>query len=201
MEIAYAIALFGIGLVILQFGYANMDNFLTVPQMFLKGFERGLPLIYHAGVWGDLLVVTPVAFWIVYAYSGRWSLSGIFISSLIGLVLTVAMVIFWISLTKHGLPEALAHGGKLTNAGFFHALFMFGAATIFLLFFFNSDVSQNAATMVAIILVIHLFCSSHIPLGLYGPEWFPARPHKDPATWAVLAISWGMLAWRCLTIR
>lgn len=191
----------GFLLIAMQIFSAWVNDFLTPSQMIKRGFDCGLPLIAHEAIWGDLLAITPLSAWIVYGYSDRWSNNAILIGLSISLAITFAMVIFWVSLTKNGLPEAHAHGGKLTSAGLFHAMFMTGSMAIIILFFFYSGVSQKAATIVAILLGIHVFCGTHIPLGLIGPSWFPNRPHKDVPTWIVILTTWGLLAWRCLTIR
>lgn len=201
MERGIMVALTGLLLVISEVIYAYEDKFFFVSQMLEQGFKQGIPLVAHAGVWGDLFVITPLSAWVVYNYADYWAKNDIITSFFIGLAITVPLVIFWVIMAKYGLPEALAHGGRLTWAGFFHALFMFGAVTIFILFFFYSGVSQKAATVVAIILGVHIFCGSHVPLGLIGPDWYPDRPHKNLVTWAVILISWSALAWRCLTIR
>jgi len=192
--------LVGFSLIALQVILAYTDNFLFVSQMLACG-HQGIPLIAHAGVWGDLLFITPLAAWIVYAYRGQWNSDDIKLASAIGSLVTLALAFFWVSLTEHGLQEALAQNGQITPAGLFHDLYVAGAITIFLLFFFCSGVTRKAATIVAVILGIHLIYGTHIVLGLIGPDWFPDRPHKEIATWATILVSWGLLAWRCLTIR
>ena len=166
-----------------------------------RGFPQGIPLIAHAGVWGDLIVLTPLLAGIVGMYGNRWDAGDMLIAIAIGAAVTVGMGFLWVNGAKNGLPEAHTYDGILTAAGLIHAFYMALAIAIIILFFFFSDISQGAATIVALVLAIHVVYGTHIVLGLIGPTWYPARPHKELFTWIVILSTWGLLAWRCATIH
>ena len=199
MKLAIVVFFVGSILVVAQVLAAFLDSFLTVTQMRMKGFEKGLPLLYHAGIWGDLLI-TPVLAYIVAAHASEWHRNDIVIAHVIGVVLIVVMGLVWVNGAKNGLPEAHTYGGKLTVAGWIHAVYFIEAIAGIILFFFFSKISQTEAELVAAFLAIHVVYGTHIFLGLAAPEWFPNRPHKDPVTWAVIGVSWTALIWRCMTI-
>ncbi|MGB2790987.1 MAG: hypothetical protein WBC29_00335, partial [Candidatus Moraniibacteriota bacterium] len=94
----------------------------------------------------------------------------------------------------------LTHGGAMTIAGYIHAVYMAVALAIIVLFFFYSGVSREAATVVAMVLAIHVIYGTHITLGLYAPSWYPDRPHKQLITWVIVLVCWGALIWRCVTL-
>ncbi len=200
MEIGILILLFGLLMATGQAIFAYQDSFLTVSQMKGRGFNKGLPLVAHAGIWGDLFVLTPLLAVIVASYSDRWSFSAITISVIIGIASTVIMGLIWVNGAKHGLPEAHTHEGKMTVAGYIHGIFMAAAIAGIILFFFYSGISRKDAIIVSIILAFHFIYGTHIVLGLFHPSWYPDRPHKQVTTWALILVVYGLLAWRCITI-
>jgi hypothetical protein len=194
------VIMFGIFSVMMQVLFAYYDSFLTVKQMQSRGIMQGIPLIAHAGIWGDLIFITPLLAYIVNSYRNMWSLHDILLALAISGVVTIGMSILWVKGAEKGLPEAHTYEGKVTPAGYWHALYMFFAVMIIILFYFFSDITRTAASIVSIILGVHVFYGTHIVLGLIGPSWFSNRPHKQPITWATVGICWLLLAWRCLVI-
>ena len=194
-------AIFGLVMVGAQVLCANNDSFLTVQQMQARGFKNGLPLMWHAGIWGDFVILTPLLAYIVARYADQWYRADIIISLAIGIVAIIGFGFMWINGAKHGLPEAHTHGGHMTGAGFFHAIYFVVAIAVILLVFFHTEISQKAASVIAVILGIHVVYGTHIMLGLIAPPWYPDRPQSNPVTWAIVLVSWGLLAWRCFTIH
>ncbi len=189
----------GLCLIAAQVVAAYADSFLTLAQMKAKGFAKGLPLLYHAGIWGDL-IITPVLAYIVATHANEWQRSDIVLANIIGIMAIIGFGFLWVFGAKHGLPEAHTYGGKMTVAGFIHAIYFVEAIAGIILFFFYSKITRPEASVIAAILGFHVLYGTHIFLGLYAPEWFTNRPQKDPVTWVVIGASWTALVWRCLTI-
>jgi hypothetical protein len=200
MKFSLTVVVLGLFLIGAQVVAAYVDNFLTLAQMKAKGFSKGLPLLYHAGIWGDL-IITPVLAYIVANHAIEWHRSDIVLAHMVGVLLIVGFGFLWVSSAKHGLPEAHTYSGKMTPAGFAHAIYFTEAITGIILFFFYSKITQMEASIISVILGFHVLYGTHVFLGLYAPEWFTNRPQKDPITWTVIIVSWSALLWRYLTIH
>jgi hypothetical protein len=192
---------FGTLMVILQGIFAYNDNFFTVTQMRAKGFEKGVPLLYHLGIWGDFLILTPLMSYIVAKYGDQWQTKEIYSSGIIGIVSIIVLGFIWAKSAQHGLPESHTYGGKITAAGFVHAVYFVVVLAVIILTFFYTAISQEAAIIIAVILGLHVVYGTHMVLGLIGPSWYSDRPHENPLTWAIILVSWGLLLWRCLKIH
>jgi len=203
MNLSHGLIMLGFGLlmVLFQVVCADGDNFLTVRQMQLtRGLKKGLPLMWHAGIWGDFVILTPLLTYIVARYGDQWLMPDIILASAIGVAILLPLGWTWIVSAKNGTPEAHTHDGKMTAAGFFHAIYFIAAIAIILLTYFHTVISQTAASTIAIFLGIHVVYGTHIVLGLMAPPWYPDRPHKNPVTWIIILVCWAALIWRCVTI-
>jgi len=196
-------ALFCLGTlaVLLQAIFAYNDSFLTVAQMQAKGFAKGLPLLYHGGIWGDFVFLTPLLAYLFAKYNGQWNERDILKSSAIGTVAIMVMGFIWVKAAQNGLPEAHTYNGGVTMAGSIHGMYFVVAITIILMTFFHTAISKKAATIIAVILGLHIVYGTHIVLGLIGPAWYTDRPHENPVTWITILVSWALLFWRCRTIH
>jgi hypothetical protein len=105
MKFSVIVVVAGLLLIVAQVIAAYMDSFLTVAQMKAKGFEKGLPLLYHAGIWGDL-IITPVLAYIVANHASEWHRSDIVLAHVISVVAIIGFGFLWVFGAKHGLPEA-----------------------------------------------------------------------------------------------
>src|SRR5260221_1833844 len=65
---------------------AYQDHFFTVAQMRSRGISQGLPFVWHFAMWGDSLVISPLAAYVIGQYHRRWSLRSLLASFAIGLV-------------------------------------------------------------------------------------------------------------------
>jgi len=204
MNLANFILVAGYILTLGQWSFAYKDDFLTVRQMReKKGFEYGLPMIAHAGVWGQLLI-TPQLADIVRSYGNVWVTHDVTNMMIIAFPVTVALQYIWVQLAKK-FPEAHTYDGKVMAAGFLLGIYLYSAITIFLLFFFYSGISRTEALGKVEFLSVYLFFGTHVPLGMLGEllklGWYPNRPQKDPITWATIFGGWGLLWWRYFTLR
>ena len=185
-------------LVLLQALLAYFDHFLTVAQMRERGISQGLPFIWHFGMWGDILIISPLAAYIIGLYSGHWRLRRIVISLVIGFIL--AAIFSWLY-TLSDMPEAHVQNHNLTAAGNAHLVYMAIALAVFIQFlFFSGEVSVPLLRIVSVLLFVHVFLGTHMALGIvklnYPLDWYPAQPLESIFGWiTLLAVAFG-LAWR-----
>jgi hypothetical protein len=90
-------------LVGLQAWLAYRDNILTVSQMQAAGIGRGLPFVWHFGMWGDLGLVSPLISYLIGRYLERWRPWSMLLSSAIGF--GAAGLLSW-TYTFSDMPEA-----------------------------------------------------------------------------------------------
>ena len=189
--------------VALQAFFAYQDHFFTVAQMRERGIGQGLPFVWHFGMWGDLLIISPLAAYVIGRYFDRRRWRQILISLIIGLILAV---IFSFLYTLSDLPEAHIQNHQLTAAGKIHLVYMAIALAVFTQFlFFSGDVSVSLLRIVSVLLFVHVFLGTHMALGIlklnYPLDWYPAQPLKSGFGWiTVWAVGFG-LAWRNFGLR
>src|SRR5437660_9437476 len=151
-----------------------------------KGISYGLPFIWHFGMWGDLILISPLLAFIVARYWRGWSARDVLISAGVAIAATAAMGWFY---TLGELPEAHMHDHRQTPAGIVHLIYMAVAITIFVLtFFYTSNLSVLFVVGISALLILHVFFGTHLALGAlsYFLElpWYPNEPLRDPAAWA-----------------
>ena len=189
--------------VLLQAFLAYQDHFLTVAQMRERGISQGLPFIWHFGMWGDFLIISPLAAYVIGLHSDRWRLSRILISLVVGFIL--AAIFSWLY-TLSDMPEAHIQNHHLTAAGNAHLVYTAIALTVFIQFlFFSGDVSAPLLRVVSVLLFMHVFLGTHMALGIaklkYPLDWYPAQPLESKFGWITLgAVAIG-LAWRNFGLR
>jgi hypothetical protein len=187
-------------LVGLQALLAYQDHFLTVSQMQQRGVAKGLPFLWHFGMWGDVFVVSGLAAYLVGHYSSRWRPKWILTSIAIGFVATG--LFSWLY-TLSGMPEAHVQNHALTAAGRIHAIYMCIAFAVFLQFFlFTQDVAPRTLGIVSVLLLVHVFIGTHMLLGLINialpQNWYPAQPLRSIVGWITIATLAAGLLWRNL---
>jgi hypothetical protein len=185
-------------LVLAQTWFAYEDNFLTVAQMQHRGIHHGLPFAWHFAMWSDLLLVSPLAAYIVDRYGPAWRFPHVVLSLV--LAIATSALLHW-TYTWSPSPEAHMQDHRLTKAGMVHAAYMAAAFAIFMQFFlFTPHVTRKPLAAISFLLVLHVLIGTHMALGilaLYVPQaWYPGQPLKSLAGWATLAGLAGALAWR-----
>jgi hypothetical protein len=190
-------------LVVLQACLAYQDRFFNVSQMQERGIDRGLPFIWHFGMWGDFLVISVLAAYLIARYFARWRRQEILVSLAIGFA--SAGLMSWLY-TLSDMPEAHIQNHGLTAAGWIHLIYMASAIAVFTqFFFFSGDVSVSLLRVVSVLLFAHVFFGTHMALGIlkfYFPlDWYPVQPLKSVFGWITLwAVGFG-LAWRNFGLR
>src|SRR5262245_65403999 len=97
--------------VLAQVALAWADGFLTVPDMQARGYETGLPLMWHFGVWGDVLLISPLASLIVGRYAVQWRASQI--SVVMALAVLITLLLGWFYTTVN-IPGSHVHEPQTT---------------------------------------------------------------------------------------
>ncbi|VAW31912.1 hypothetical protein MNBD_CPR01-145 [hydrothermal vent metagenome] len=117
-------AIVGYELILLQYVSAFVDGFATHEQMKrVHKITRGYSFMEHGGVWTDAVFITP---WLIYLV-GKYDF--IYTSATSILVLTASFVVWtalaFLAYAPEGLimPEAHAHNGYITAAGYFHIVY------------------------------------------------------------------------------
>ena len=168
-------------LVLGQVVLAYRDHFLTVSQMQAAHVPRGLPLLWHFGIWGDFFIVSPVVAYLITRYSGQWRSQSVLLSLTIGFMSASLFGWLW---TLSAIPEAHMHNHHLTDAGAFHLLYMAVVLTVLLEFFlFTPSVPSSDLRAISALLVFNLFLGTHMALGILkffvGLDWYPGEPLKS----------------------
>jgi hypothetical protein len=177
---------------------AYQDRFLTVAEMQQRGITQGLPFIWHFGMWGDFLIISPLAGYVIGRYSDRWTLGPILISLVIGLIL--ALSFSWLY-TLSDVPEAHVQNHHLTSAGVVHLLYMAIALAVFTqFFFFTENISVRVLRAVSVLLFVHVFFGTHMALGIlkviYHFGWYSTQPLASIFGWITVGTVLLGLVWR-----
>jgi len=191
------------GMVGLQLVLAHRDHFLTVAEMQGRGVSEGLPLLWHGGIWGDILIVSPLAGIVCAMYGSRWRATEIVICAVASASATATMACIW---SYGDLPEAHRHSGQLTAAGMVHLAYMFAALTILALFYFCSGaLPLPLVGIVSGLLILHTIFGTHLwlgPLKAAGElAWYPRQPLTDPLSWGTVFGVALFAVWRIVSTR
>jgi hypothetical protein len=105
--------------------FAYRDGMLTPHQMVLKhpSQPRGLPFIWHGGMWADMFILTPIIGFIVMKYGDSWSVGQW--GSMLALWLVFSIVMFWTYILNK-TPDCLAWSAGISIAGRLHFLYIVG---------------------------------------------------------------------------
>ena len=161
----------GILLVILQGLCAYADGWLTQGQIARNHpGVIGYAFMEHGGMWADLLIISPILAYTVgkykLEYTAWWSWMVLIIC--IGLTLAAGYGINKASLT---VPEAHAHDGCATAAGWIHALYSVIGAWVMILFYSSpTRPSVTHADLIRVSIVLTPFFFMGVVK--FNPVWF-----------------------------
>ena len=111
------------GLIALQGLTSYCNGYFRPEQMISRGINNGYSFLEHAGMWADFFIVSPLVSYVMWKYKDIPYLS------VRGMWILVAILVGWmfavyqyqqISITT---PEAHAHYGQTTLAGWIHLLY------------------------------------------------------------------------------
>lgn len=169
--------------VLLQGMFAYWDDFLT-PAQVIQHRGQGLPFLAHGGMWSDILLFAPLMAYILGTYGGIWSSVEIVSALILGLAASVLMHYLVYVPGAIVLPEAHAHDGAPTMAGYIHIVYMaIGLAVIALFYFVTPIVAFAEAATVSAVLFVHVVIGTHAPFKIFvriaEPTWYPVGPIID----------------------
>lgn len=180
--------------VALQGLFAYYDGFFWPSQM-LRKVSRGLPFFAHGGMWGDVIIISPLVAIIVERYSPQWSFREIVLAILVGLIVSFAMHETYKAGT---FPEAHVQYGHLTSAGWVHFGYMAAALAVLGLYYLDAEYTPYM-WVVSALLIIHTAIGTHVVLGLAQPDWYSGRPLQSMGTWGAIGgtavLTLGRTAW------
>jgi hypothetical protein len=189
-------------LVLLQVALAWSDGFLTVSDMQRHGYPVGLPLIWHFGVWGDLLLISPLAAFLIGRYSSLWRAPQICVVVSLAVATTLALGWFY---TTGNLPGSHAREHRTTLAGQVHLVYMAAGISVFGLFYLHTRASPEIVLSVTLLVVTHVFFGTQLALGTLKQfihlPWYPNEPLFDPGAWIPFLATAGFCAWRASQMR
>ena len=185
-------------LVAVQTLLAFQDHFLTVSQMRQGGIDQGLPFVWHFAMWGDLLIVSALAAYVIGRHSSSWDGRRMLVSFALGFA--SAALLSW-TYTFSGMPNAHVHNHRLTATGIVHLFYMAIALAAFIQFFFLTEgISVRALRAVSLLLFVHVFVGTHMALGILNVisplDWYPEQPLKSIVGWFTVATLAFGLIWR-----
>lgn len=157
----------------------------------------GVPLKYHLGWWGDLIVLPATFSWAFYKYGDTWDWK------LIGIMLCIGVAF---NLSNHlglifGQTFIDPYGSPKEKWSMVIALhFVYASTYIALvgLFYFSTGVTFWEVVGISIIVGVHTMCGMHIPLGMLNEHfnwiWCPTTlltnnvlPYMQAGIWLILA--------------
>lgn len=183
-------------LVAIQAWLSSRDHFLTATQMQEHGVAAGLPFIWHFGMLGDVIIISPLLAYITAVCFRQWRGDLAIIALVLGCAIAAALN--W-SYTLPTMPGVHVRDHHLTPAGIVHAIYMAIALSAFLqFFFFTPAIPPRFLGFVSILVLVHALFGTHMVLGVINfvspLGWFPEEPLKSIPGWITVgALAFGLL--------
>ncbi|MCX6786577.1 MAG: hypothetical protein NTU85_02035 [Candidatus Kaiserbacteria bacterium] len=174
--------------------FAWSGNLFTEKQMLKHHGPQGLVFIYHGGIWGDVIIISPLVAAIVECCGSEWLLRQKITALIVGFVASVAMHQMY---TKIPWPDALMN----TKAWIIHMLYTALAIAAFFLYFIWAPFTPWM-WLVSGFIVIHVAVGNHAVLGLLHISRYPGKPFTDSFFWiqisGVAVLTFGVTTCRAL---
>jgi hypothetical protein len=160
--------------------FAYRDRFLTVKQMLAKGVPQGMPYVWQFGIWGDIILISPLLGLIVAWYGGQWSPVEVSVACGIGFLVSAGMHYQYINHPIQ-IPTSLVYGQRLTLAGWEHFVYMAEALAVLILFYFaTSRLSPWLVIITSSVLMVHTaVLGMNTMLKVKPLTWYPSGPLFD----------------------
>ncbi|MDB5245091.1 MAG: hypothetical protein JWN90_196 [Parcubacteria group bacterium] len=148
--------------------------------------------IKHGGMWGDLFIVSAVVASLISRGLPYWDRTDYVVSGTISLILTVCMVIFW-GIGSRTMDDSFTKNGWPTACGVLHALYMFVAIAVLILYYAFTPVAVTTPLFRGVISIALMI---HIIAGIIQPDWH-ANGKVSRTTWVIAVCAWIILlaAW------
>lgn len=181
-------------MVVLQGVFAYLDRSFWYGQMVRRwGSKKCLPISRHGGIWGDLIILSALAAFLMAESAAHWPSRSAAYAVLIGFAASWGMHQVY---RKISWPEAHVRGGFLTGAGWVHFLYMASVISIFVLYYVSAPYSSTML-WASVIIVVHVAIGNHVLLGKKHPEGPTLR---SPGAWAAIGgtatLTFGCTAYR-----
>jgi hypothetical protein len=183
-------------LVAVQGVLAYRAHFFLPSQMQAAGYPQGLPFLWHFGMWGDVLIISPLIAYLVGQHAHAFRLRRAVLS--LGIGIAAAGVLGWL-FTRSSTPEAHVLHHRLTSAGVVHLVYLAIAVAALLNFvFFDPQATGGQLALSSLLVLIHVFAGTHMVLGLYAlsrrPDWYPDQPLQNVTGWLMIgALALGLV--------
>lgn len=133
-------------------------------------------------MFGADLLLPMLLGYLVQKYSAQWAWNYWVVVMVISFGLSIIMHLTYIEAGR-AYPDVATHGGRLTAAGWLHALYMGFALCLIGLFYLASVKPAPSDVWLATVwLVVHVIVGVHVPLKLIKPSWFPYAGIGDAGT-------------------
>jgi len=153
----------------------------------------GLPFVGHGGMWGDMLLITPLTSIIIVTCGHQWIFIRLFALALVAMSASAILHVIW---SWNPRPDSLACFNRITRAGMMHVRYMSITLTVVLMLYFGTPVVPSALLIASsIVLAVHIVVGNHMILNIIRPAWWVSNT-KDPMAWGVIVVTWVALAWR-----
>jgi hypothetical protein len=174
-------------LVVIQALLAWKDHIFTLSQMRQAGINQGLPFVWHFAMWGDLIIISGLAAYIIGRYSFTWSGRKVLVSLILGFAITT--ILSW-TYTLSDMFETHVQNHHLTNVGIIHFFYMAFTLAVFIQFFmFTKRISIRLMRTTSLLLIIHVFIGTQMLLGIINAitplDWYPAKPLRSIQGWLI----------------
>ena len=154
------------GIIVLAGIFAWLDNHLLPSQKPRRTVGKRIVLftfIEHGGMWSDFFIVSPTVATILYFYAEEWDLIPLLCTATIAIFITVVMLHVW-KIKGKGISDSLVHSGRVTKAGWVHAIYMIVALTVYGMFFlFTKNVPDSLMLQIGFAVGVHVFISAVQP--------------------------------------
>lgn len=169
-------------LVVIQALVSYRDGFFWPHQM-LERTSKGLPFAMHAGMWGDVFILSPLLAVIVAYRIEEWSWANIAIAGFLGFVASSGMHEQYKGIPW---PEAHVQNGELTFVGKAHVIYMAVAFAILGLYYLAGEYTPYM-WWTSLAVVVHVVIGNHMLFGSDPPEYYPGRPLESVGGWLAIA--------------
>jgi len=159
---------FGEALIFLQGFAAFLDGYLSPLQMLEEG-HQGYAFLQHGGMWADFFLITPLVAYLLGKYHFQHHPMMVLILA-VAIAVWSALAIFVYAPAGKKNPEAHAHGGAVTIAGWEHVLYAAIATWIIAMAYLQDAVPKVSNTDIVIIAVI-LTIWSVFGVIKFSPAW------------------------------
>jgi hypothetical protein len=192
-----ALPLIGIALVI---GYdiaGYFDGMFLPRQIIAKWGQPGVALIFHGGMWGDLILLPFLFAYLIGKVSGDWTATHVGYALLIGFAVTFSLQLM-LALTGDK-PDPMGWQGERWSLGIaLHFTYMWGAVTLVALtLLYSPSATAGMITVTCIIIGIHTYLGAQILFGILNRcffRWDLVPEMLITAAFVTQAIVWAVLA-------